>query len=332
MNRIVTVIGCGGFGTAIALVLRENGHEVRMWGHDKENVARMQRDHVNQRYLDDVPIPEDVLITTEPQEAVEHSRLVVSAVPTRHLRSVMESFRDQLSGRVPIISVTKGIEPETLLRPSQILEEFFPNHTISILSGPSHAEEVARRIPSSVVVADESRERAKRLQKFLNTSRFRVYANTDPVGVELAGALKNVIAIAAGICDGLGFGDNTKSALVTRGLVEIVRLATRLGAKKETFAGLAGVGDLITTSFSRHGRNRWVGQRLGEGIPIEQVLRETTKVAEGVETSRACLTLARRHRVEMPIAREVYEILFEGKNPREALESLMSRSSKTESW
>jgi glycerol-3-phosphate dehydrogenase (NAD(P)+) len=244
----------------------------------------------------------------------------------------MEDFRELLGARVPIISVTKGIEPESLLRPTQILSEFFPENSISILSGPSHAEEVARRIPSSVVVADESRERAKRLQKYMNTTRFRVYANTDPLGVELAAALKNVIAIAAGICDGLGFGDNTKSALVTRGLVEIVRLASPLGAKKETFAGLAGVGDLITTAFSRHGRNRWVGQRLGEGLSIDQVLRETTKVAEGVETSRACLSLARKHRVEMPIAREVYEILFEGKDPRQALESLMSRSSKTETW
>jgi glycerol-3-phosphate dehydrogenase (NAD(P)+) len=303
-----------------------------MWGHDPANVERMNRDHVNARYLDDVPIPEDLLITTDHAEAVEGTRLVVSAVPTRHIRSVMEDFRELLGARVPIISVTKGIEPESLLRPTQILSEFFPENSISILSGPSHAEEVARRIPSSVVVADESRERAKRLQKYMNTTRFRVYANTDPLGVELAAALKNVIAIAAGICDGLGFGDNTKSALVTRGLVEIVRLASRLGAKKETFAGLAGVGDLITTAFSRHGRNRWVGQRLGEGLSIDQVLRETTKVAEGVETSRACLSLARKHRVEMPIAREVYEILFEGKDPRQALESLMSRSSKTETW
>lgn len=332
MSRTITVIGCGGFGTAMALVLRENGHSVRMWGHDEANVERMNATRVNERYLEDVPLPGDILVTHDAALAAEDSRVAVSAVPTRHLRPVMEVFRDILPARAPIISLTKGIEPDTLKRPSEILGEFFPQHTVSVLTGPSHAEEVARRIPTSVVIADKSRERAKRLQKILNTSRFRVYANTDPVGAELAGALKNVIAIAAGICDGLGFGDNTKSALVTRGLVEIVRLAARMGARKETFAGLAGVGDLITTSFSRHGRNRRVGQRVGEGIPIDQVLRESTKVAEGVETSRACLALARRHRVEMPISREVYEILFEGKDPRSALESLMNRSSKTESW
>ena len=332
MTRRATVIGCGGFGTAIALVLHENGHEVHMWGHNHDNVERMVADRVNERYLPDVALPEDLDITSNAEEAIGGSRLIVSAVPTRFLRPVMDEFRDLMPSRVPIISLTKGIETDTLMRPSEVLEEYFPQNTVSVLTGPSHAEEVARRIPSSVVIADENRERARRLQKLVSTNRFRVYANTDPIGAELAGALKNVTAIAAGVCDGLGFGDNTKAALVTRGLVEMVRLAAKLGAKKETFAGLAGIGDLITTAFSKHGRNRWVGQRLGEGMPLDHILRETTKVAEGVETSKAVLTLARRHRVEMPIAREVFEVLFEDKNPGEALESLMSRSFKTENW
>jgi len=331
MSRAV-VIGAGGWGTALALVLMETGHEVSIWGNDAANVDRINRDRENTKYLKDVPLPPELVVTADREEAMHKARLVVSATPTRWLREVMMSFQGLLPARVPIVSVTKGIEVSTLKRPSQVLHQLFPRSTVSILSGPSHAEEVARRIPSSVVIASRTREIARRNQRRFTTERFRVYANTDPVGVELAGALKNVIAIAAGACDGLGFGDNTKSALVTRGIVEMVRLATKMGARKQTFAGLAGVGDLITTAFSPHGRNRHVGQRLGEGQPLERILRETEQVAEGIETTRAVIKLARKHRVDMPISREVSNILFHGKDAAEALQSLMTRSTKTEAW
>ncbi|MAG58731.1 MAG: glycerol-3-phosphate dehydrogenase [Planctomycetes bacterium] len=330
--KVATVIGAGGWGTAVALLLHETGHEVRIWGHDPVNLERMGRERENAKYLKDVALPDDLILTTDHEAAVKSAKLIVSGVPTRHLREVMEPFRGLLPRDVPIVSLTKGIEVETLKRPSQVLREIFAGHAVGILSGPSHAEEVARRIPSSVVIAASGRERARQLQRRFTTERFRVYANVDPVGVELAGALKNVIAIAAGVCDGLGFGDNTKSALVTRGLVEMVRLGSKLGARKQTFAGLAGMGDLITTAFSPHGRNRHVGQRLGEGQPLDRILRETEKVAEGVYTTKAVMTLARRHRVDMPITLEVHDVLFEGKDAAAALQSLMTRSSKAESW
>lgn len=332
MSPRVTVIGSGGWGTAVALVLLENGLEVTMWGHDKAYLGRMERDRENTKFLPGIPFPPELRLEGDAAAAVKGARVIVNGVPTAFLRSVFEDFRGLLPGRVPIVSLTKGIEVETLLRPSQVLREIFPGHPVAILSGPSHAEEVARRIPASVVLAARSATLAKRLQKQFTTERFRVYTNTDPVGVELGGALKNVIALAAGVCDGLGFGDNTKSALVARGLVEMSRLAVKMGARKQTFSGLAGLGDLITTAFSRHGRNRAVGEKLGQGIPLERILRETEKVAEGVHTTKAVMKLARKHAVEMPICREVHEILFAGKDPGEALASLMSRRARSEAW
>jgi glycerol-3-phosphate dehydrogenase (NAD(P)+) len=328
----VAVVGAGGWGTAVALILLENGHDVRLWGHDPLNVERLRKERENAKYLSDVPLPSSLTITGDATEALENVDFAVNAIPTAYMREVWTDMKELVPGRIPLVSLTKGIEGETLRRPSQVLRQILPGRAVAILSGPSHAEEVARRIPSSVVIGAAARPLARRMQKLFTTTRFRVYANTDPVGVELAGAFKNVIAIAAGVSDGLGFGDNAKSALITRGLVEIARLATRMGAKKQTFAGLAGMGDLITTSFSPHGRNRAVGERLGQGQSLERILRDMEKVAEGVGTTRAVLKLARRHRVDMPIAREVHEILFEGKDPSLALQSLMTRSSKTETW
>jgi len=328
----VAVIGAGGWGTAVALLLVENGHDVSLWGHDPANLERMRRDGENARYLKDVPLPSELSLTPDCEEAVHGARVVVSAIPTRWLRQTLEPFKPFVPARVPIVSLTKGIDAESLQRPTQIIRSVLPGRALAIMSGPSHAEEVARRIPSSVVIGAASRDVARRMQRLFTTERFRVYANTDPLGVELGGALKNVIAIAAGVCDGLGFGDNTKSALITRGLVEMVRLATKLGAKKQTFAGLAGMGDLITTSFSSHGRNRRVGEQIGKGDPLERILRKSQQVAEGVGTTQAVMSLARKLRVDMPIAREVHDMLFDGKDAQEALQSLMTRSSKTESW
>jgi glycerol-3-phosphate dehydrogenase (NAD(P)+) len=323
------VLGNGGFGTALALVLAETGHEVTIWGHDPLHVREAESARENRRFLPGVPLPAAIRFTTDLGVLARPFAVAVNAIPTRYLRSVVANA-PRPAPRTAILSTSKGIEADTRLRPTQILHEVFPRHPVAVLSGPSHAEEVARRSPTSVVVASRSPALTRRLQRLLATERFRVYASDDIVGVETAGALKNVIALAAGILDGLGFGDNSKSALVTRGLVEIARLGRKLGARLRTFYGLAGVGDLITTCFSRHGRNRAVGERLGRGEPLDSILAGMEMVAEGVTTARAALALARHHHVEMPITREVAAVLFEGRAPADAIRSLMTRASKHE--
>lgn len=326
----VTVVGDGGFGTAIALVLLEKQQDVTIWGRNPDYVAELKARRENVRYLKGVKLPKALKLTADPEEALAGAAVVVNAVPTQFVREIFGRVGAHVPARAQLLSLSKGIEVGTLLRPSQILFELLPKRAVAVLSGPSHAEEVARRFPASVVVAARSHPLARKFQNALATSRFRVYTNVDPAGVELAGALKNVVAIAAGVCDGLGFGDNAKAALVTRGLVEIARLAQKLGARRTTFSGLAGMGDLVTTAFSRHGRNRAVGEQLGKGRKLAEILGRMQMVAEGVETTRSVLALARRHRVDMPIAREVHEILFEDKSPLDALGSLMTRSIKTE--
>jgi glycerol-3-phosphate dehydrogenase (NAD(P)+) len=324
------IIGNGGFGTAVGLVLRDQGFDTIQWGHDADYVERVRTKRENVKYLPGITLPRDWKLTSDAEEAVAGVSVIVNAVPTQHVRSVFELLAPHVKARTPILSLSKGIEVTTLLRPSQVLRELLPKSPVAVLSGPSHAEEIARKMPASVVIGARSHLLARRMQNALSTGRFRVYTNTDPVGVELAGALKNIIAIAAGICDGLGFGDNTKAALVTRGLVEVTRLAKRLGARERTFSGLAGMGDLITTAFSRHGRNRAVGEKIGKGQSLKKILGDLEGVAEGVATTRSTLALARRHRVDMPIVREVHDILFEGKDPQDALTALMTRSTKTE--
>ena len=327
-----TIIGNGAWGTAVALVLLDNGHPVTIWGHDSTYVRETSERRENHKFLPGVTLPSELRLETDAASSVEGARLVISAVPTRFLRTVLEEFQGHVPSRVPVVSLTKGIELETLLRPCQVIRQVLPGRAVAVLSGPSHAEEVARRVPTSVVVSASSDGLRRRLQRTFNTPRFRVYRNSDTIGVELGGALKNIIALAAGVCDGLGFGDNTKAALVTRGIAEITRLATRLGARRATFGGLAGIGDLITTAFSAHGRNRAVGEQLGRGQTLKQILEATEKVAEGVLTTKAVMTLARRHRVDMPISREMNEVLFRDKDPGEALESLMTRAAKSETW
>jgi glycerol-3-phosphate dehydrogenase (NAD(P)+) len=329
MSR-VAVIGNGGFGTAMALLLVENGHRVTIWGHDEDLIDQVREERENSRYLPGVALPNELEFTHSEEEAVEQAELLVVAVPTLHLRTTLGLFKDLLPVRTPVVSLTKGIESATLARPSQVIRECWPQRQVAVISGPSHAEEVARRVPSSVVAAASSRTFTRRLQKAFGTSSFRIYTNTDPIGVELGGALKNVIAIAAGLVDGLGYGDNTKAALVTRGIVEMRRLAMRMGARGSTFFGLAGIGDLITTSFSPHGRNRAVGLGLAAGRSLEDVLAGMAGVSEGVNTARSVVTLARRHRVEMPICTEVHAILFERKAPADALRLLMTRTAKSE--
>jgi glycerol-3-phosphate dehydrogenase (NAD(P)+) len=326
----VAVVGDGGWGTALALVLDGNGHRVRVWGAFPDYVAEMRRRRENRKFLAGVRLPRSLELTSDARAAVADADVVVSAVPTKFLRAVMERFAPLLDDGTPVVSVTKGIEQGTLRRPSQILHETLGRRSVAVLSGPSHAEEVARGLPASVVVASSDAALALEAQRLFMSERFRVYTQDDLTGIELGGALKNVIALAAGICDGLGFGDNAKAALLTRGIVEIARLGSALGARKATFHGLSGMGDLITTCISPHGRNRSVGIQIGRGRSLAEILAGMEMVAEGVFTTRAARSLARQHRVEMPITEEVHRVLFRRKSPDRAVRDLMVRGRKPE--
>jgi glycerol-3-phosphate dehydrogenase (NAD(P)+) len=298
---------------------------VALWARNPEHAATLARDRENRRLLPGVRIPDSVLISADISRAIENADLLVAAIPTKFLRQALEEIAPQLTGNRPVISVIKGMENETFLRPSEIITDVLGNRAIVAIGGPSHAEEISRRLPASVVAASGDRALAKQVQQIFNTDRFRVYTNQDIVGVELAAALKNVIAIAAGICDGLGYGDNAKSALMTRGLVEITRFGIALGAEAETFAGLAGIGDLIATCCSRHSRNRAVGERLGKGETLDQILASMDAVAEGVTTAESVYDLAEQKGIEMPITAEAYRVLFEQKSPAEATDALLMR-------
>lgn len=316
--------------TACALLVAgQSGCSVRLWGRDPERIANLATTRENAQLLPDVRIPESIEITADVNACREADCYVVG-IPSQFLREGLRKLRPVLAAGTPVISLVKGIENESLLRPSQIIEAELPGHPVVALSGPSHAEEVARRKPASVVVAGSDAVLLRQVQQLFTTDRFRVYTNSDLIGVELGGALKNVIAIAAGICDGLGYGDNAKAALVTRGIVEMTRFGVRCGAQEKTFSGLAGLGDLMTTCFSPHGRNRSVGMRLGQGEPLSQILASMAAVAEGVNTSRSVCDLARKLDIEMPITQEVFRVLFEGVPPREATDSLMRRPVRDE--
>jgi glycerol-3-phosphate dehydrogenase (NAD(P)+) len=323
------VIGDGGWGTALALVLDERGVGVSLWCHDADYGAEMRRTRRNPRYLPGIEIPDRIAVTTDASGARDASTLF-SVVPSQYLRGVLETFRPYRRPEHLVVSATKGIEHETMQRPSEILHEVLGDVPLVVVSGPSHAEEVARRMPTTVVSASTDHGLALRVQDLLTTDRFRVYSSSDPLGVELAGAVKNVLAIAGGIVDGLGLGDNSKAALLTRGIVEMARLGVALGANRETFFGLAGIGDLITSCISPHGRNRAVGQRIGRGESVGDILASMRQVAEGVKTAEAVRKLAERHNIEMPICTEVYRTLYEGKDAASAVRDLMTRQVKEE--
>jgi len=329
-KRRVAVFGTGSWGTALALILARNGHDVRQWGYAPESVARIRRDRENKKYLAGAAYPDSISVTGDPEAALEGCDFWINAVPTKYIRAVMTKLRDRIPSRIPFVSAAKGIENRTLLRASQVVTDVLGRRKTAVLGGPSHAEEVARRLPTTVVVASRVRGLAETVQAAFQSDEFRVYTNPDVQGVELGGALKNVIAIAAGICDGLGFGDNPKAALLTRGLAEIGRLGSALGARKATFAGLSGMGDLIVTCYSPFGRNWRVGREIGRGKTLTQVLDEMEMVAEGVWTTRSVISLARDHRVEMPISQEVHRVLFRNKRPDRAVRDLMRRGMKPE--
>jgi len=323
-------MGSGGMGTLCALIFADRGSRVTLWGRSSEHVDQLNRTRENTRYLPGHQLPQSVCITADARAALRDPSLVLCAVPTQYIRSVFSPLGMLIPPSVPILSVTKGIEVETLRSPTEILARFVGHRPLACLTGPCIAPEVAQRKPTSVVVAARDPGVATLVQQGMSTPYFRVYTSDDLLGAELAGAVKNVIAIAAGICDGLDLGCNAKASLITRGLVEITRLGTALGARPETFNGLAGVGDLMTTCMSPIGRNRSAGERIGRGALTAQVIASTPAVIEGIPTTQGVLELAKRTGVEMPIVSAVASMLFEGIAPRQAIQALMTRKLKSE--
>ncbi len=331
----IAVLNAGGWGTALAVVLARAGHSVRLWARRPEQAAVLESTRVNDTYLPGVALPPEVQPTNDLEVAVADCAAVVVVPISAGLRELAHRLGPILADDTLVVHGTKGLERETLLRLSQVVEsELRPSHQgrVAVLSGPTHAEEVGRGIPAAAVVASADPASAAALQVLLSGPAFRVYTNPDIVGVELCGALKNVVALATGIGDGLGGGDNARAAVMTRSLAEIGRLVVAAGGKAETVAGLAGVGDLVATCTSRHSRNRRAGEQLGRGIPLEQLLVESPQVVEGVPATRAALALARHYGVSMPIAEQTHAILFEGRNPQAALAELMARDPTVEQW
>jgi glycerol-3-phosphate dehydrogenase (NAD(P)+) len=318
-------------GTLCSLVLSHRpGRRVALWGHSTANVDDIARDRENRRLLPGVPLPDSLIVTGDIRTAITDADCLVAAIPSAFLRSTLTALAPQIPPGIPVVSVIKGIEASTFERPSEIILETLGPRPVAVLSGPCHAEEAARGLPATLVAASSDAEWARRVRDEFSIESFRIYTNTDVVGVELAGALKNVMAIAAGICDGLGYGDNAKSALITRGLVEMTRFVVAMGGDAMTLMGLAGIGDLITTCISPHGRNRHVGQRLGQGESLAAITASTPSVAEGVTTCKGVHEIARQKQIDMPIANEVYEVLFNGKPAAQSARDLMHRPAGSE--
>lgn len=326
----IAVLGDGGWGTALALVLIHNGHEVTLWGPFADYCEATLAAGENTKFLPGVPLPANLAITADREAAVAGADGAVLASPTTFYRDVVTSFRGHLPASLPLVSVSKGFDKETRALMTELASSLLDGNPVAALSGPSHAEEVAKGVPSAVAVACEDHDRAVLWQGWFNCETFRIYTTDDVVGVQLGGALKNVIALAAGICDGIGFGDNTKAALITRGLAEMTRLGAALGAHRSTFAGLSGLGDLIVTCASRHSRNRGVGERLGKGESIDEILGSMEQVAEGVYACEGAHEIGRDRGIELPIADEVYAVVHDGKNPGQAVRDLLARDPKPE--
>lgn len=332
MDKIknISIIGDGGWGTTLAVLLANKGFNVSLWGAFSEYVEEMKRTRQNFKFLPDVKIPEKIKLTASINEAVNGCELIILAVPSQYLRGVLAMLKMQnISGKA-FVSVTKGIENSSLKTMSEVITEILGSVKLAVLSGPTIALEVANGAPTTAVIASDDPVLAKHMQEVFMTEHFRIYTNSDVMGVELGGSLKNVIAIASGAADALGFGTNAKAALLTRGLAEIVRLGVAMGAKKETFYGLSGLGDLTTTCISQYSRNRWLGEEVGKGKKLQSVLKETSMVVEGVATAKSAHDLAKKYNVEMPITNEIYRILYENKDPKKAVYDLMTRSPKME--
>jgi glycerol-3-phosphate dehydrogenase (NAD(P)+) len=327
-KEAVAVIGAGSWGTALAMVLADNGHEVRLWSHNEQQVEEINQYHTNHKYLPDIKLPDLIVGYGSLSDAMASIKTVILAVPTKAIREVLGKIRTVQSSPLTIAHVSKGIEPDSLLRISELIKEETPSELLKavvVLSGPSHAEEVSKRQPTTVTVSSEDMSAAEEIQDLFINHNFRVYTNPDVIGVEIGGALKNIIALAAGITDGLGYGDNAKAALMTRGLAEIARLGTKMGANPLTFSGLAGIGDLIVTCTSVHSRNWRAGNLLGKGKNLEEVLENMGMVVEGVRTTKAAYQLSKKYNVSMPITCALYDVLFNGKMAKDAVDVLMAR-------
>ncbi|MCL2182644.1 MAG: NAD(P)-dependent glycerol-3-phosphate dehydrogenase [Chitinispirillia bacterium] len=336
----IGILGAGSWGIALAVLLHSKGHKLTMWEYSAEAARFLDEKRELPSKLPGIIIPQEIVITNDISALLTPADLVICVVPSQTMRQTLKTAAEKtppevLGGIKGWIMAAKGIETGTLKLMTDVLMDEIPNlkaNRCAVLSGPSHAEEVSRGIPTTVAAASENPELAKLIQENFSTSTFRVYTNDDMRGVELAASVKNVIAVAAGIIDGMGFGDNTKGALMTRGIAEMMRLGRKMGAKDATFSGLAGIGDLITTCISRHSRNRRMGELIASGLTLEQALSKMTMVAEGVETARSAYALAQKIGIEMPITTEVYKTLFEGKSAKDAVKDLMMRDTKPEFW
>lgn len=326
MKKNVAVLGAGSWGTALSIVLANKGHEVNLWGRNQQHIDDMRCSRENSKYLPDAKLPENISLHNDIAHCIKGSSIIVLAASSQGIREVLQKIKDHVSKEQIFVNVAKGIENNTLLRISQIVKSHYPDNHYVALSGPSHAEEVCKGIPTTIVSASKSRYAAEVVQDVFITPTLRVYTNPDVVGVELGGSLKNVIALGAGISDGLGYGDNAKAALMTRGIREIARLGEAMGANISTFTGLTGIGDLIVTCTSMHSRNRRCGIQLGQGKSLEDAVSSIGMVVEGVYTTKAAYELAKEFNIEMPITNEIYKILCEGRPAKEAVSSLMLRS------
>lgn len=326
----VGVMGAGSWGTALALLLHSNGHQVTVWSINEEEVEMLSKEREHKSKLPGVKIPEDMVFTSDMETSIKEKDFLVLAVPSAFTRGTARRMKPFVGERQIIVDVAKGIEEDTLMTLSQQIEEEIPQANVAVLSGPSHAEEVGRGLPTAVVIGAKTEETARYLQEMFMNHVFRVYISSDMLGMELGGALKNVIALAAGIADGMGYGDNTKAALITRGIAEIARLGVKMGGALESFTGLTGIGDLIVTCASVHSRNRKAGYLMGQGKTMEEAMAEVKMVVEGVYSAKAAAKLGKKYGVALPIVDKVNEVLFEGKDPKEAVDELMLRDSKAE--
>ncbi|MBR1749797.1 MAG: NAD(P)-dependent glycerol-3-phosphate dehydrogenase [Ruminococcus sp.] len=324
----ITILGSGGFGLSLAVMCSRAGHDVTVWSKFKDEIDTIKRAGELKSKLPGVIIPESIRLTTDVSLAAD-SDMVILGIPTRFCRSVCEEAKPYIGRDSIIVNTAKGLEPETLKLMSEVTDESFPENKTAILSGPSHAEEIGRGIPTTIVVASEDREVSYYVQNALSNNTFRIYVNDDIIGCEVGGSLKNIMALAAGVCDGLGLGDNTKAALMTRGLTEIARIGIAMGAKRETFAGLSGLGDLIVTCTSMHSRNRRAGILIGQGVAPEEAVRRVGTV-EGYECTKNAYELSKKLDIEMPITEQLYGILFGGIAPKDSIYTLMSRPTKNE--
>ena len=326
----IGVIGAGSWGTALAWLLTNNGHEVTLWSHREEDARLLQKERENKSKLPGVIFQENLQVTGDLKSSVEDKEVLVLAVPSPAVRSTSQKMKSYIRKNQLIVNVAKGVEAESLLTMSQMIEQVIPQANVAVLSGPSHAEEVGKGLPTTCVIGAKEKQTAEYLQEIFMSSVFRVYTSPDILGIELGAALKNVIALAAGVADGMGYGDNTKAALITRGIAEISRLGIAMGARAETFFGLSGIGDLIVTCASVHSRNRKAGYLMGKGYTMQEAMDEVKMVVEGVHSAKAALSLSEKYNVEMPIIMEVNKVLFENKKAADAVNELMLRMKKDE--